>query len=709
MHFQLQQQQAAFEAQQAEFQRHTVRIQEEKRRQIEEEKKRFEMDQERARLEQEDLIRRQREDVEALRQQVYASQQAALQKEKEALLILQQQQQATILQQLGPMQIQPPVAQAPVVPVDPNIASTGATAPDAIVQAPGSAIAVSGVVVSVPLLAPKPTQIVQVSLPSPPSQASSDAPPEIPARLPRKKKKTPVSAGASLGQSSDDTLEQEGDELEPASSSKNLKRRKKTATFPPGDSTVPDGITPLSSASLPSANASSSSLPDLTSSSMSTLESPPTVLVDAVKRRPAAPNAPAPDLSDGGVRLSEAGVRALPDELTVLDIPNANMLTADSVQDFPRGLEVLIWTHNTCLDPRRTYLLPRRLTYLDLADNTQLDDHSCHSFPHTLTYLNLSSNNSITNEGMTSFKKLVNLQTLYLSSNSKITASSFDYLPRSLTHLNLNALKSMADHFIPLLPKGLKRLELGIGEGITSTAISQLTNTFGSLEQLDLSNNKFKGDVIPLFPRRLHTLKIGRCKFEDSDPAEGFPPNLTCLNIHSSRVSAKFILRLPSSIKDLDIGKSQISGSDLTKIASHFPELKALNISRVKVSDSNVRDIPRSLTRLDLSENDKLTDASIGSLPPELLWLDLGSTQLTESCAVVVPRKLEYLRLGTPKLNGHCIVSLPRSLTFLDVSATSFKTSELDRYAFPSLLKCLVVHDDNRSWAKTVKLPIVKK
>lgn len=462
------------------------------------------------------------------------------------------------------------------------------------------------------------------------------------------------------------------------------------------DSAVP-AASSSSATTFPSADPPIPSTPKTTSVS---------TIVDSTRRRPAGPSAKAPDLSLKGAFLTDSSVRALPDDCTALDIPHARDITGDCFQDLPRMLQTLILTENTRIKAFDIHHLPRGLTHLDLAHNTTLDDESASCLPKTLTHLNLACNSYITNAGIRHLKKAP-LTYLNLASNKKLSSLCFHDLSRSLTHLNLNGMPSIDPFDIASIPRSINRLELGSVSNMSSKDLALLTSHTDKLEYLDIHSNKFKGDAIKFFPRSLTVLLIDASKFKDSDSARAFPSSLNSLHISSSsKITIKFIQLLPPSITDLNIDSAKISGSDVPALGHTFPGLVTLSMASSKLSDGWVKFLPRNLVCLDLRHNEKLTDSSIDSFPPNLSILIIGSPFLTSDCSVLLPKKLVSLTLGTSNLTASCIKGLPRSLTSLSIPNSWLNTSSLHRSAFPPGLVSLTLHPENRQWAKHVGLPI---
>lgn len=144
----------------------------------------------------------------------------------------------------------------------------------------------------------------------------------------------------------------------------------------------------------------------------------------------------------------------------------------------------------------------------------------------------------------------------------------------------------------------------------------------------------------------------------------------------------------------LNVGTLKISGSKLLDISavSKLSRLRSLSLSDSGgVSDAQLRDLPASLTTLDLGRTG-VTDASIKNLPRGLSILNLGSTKVTgvgfrdlppglaslnleftgvtDEYLADLPRSLQHLGLGYTRVTDAGISKLPQGITSLDLDGT---------------------------------------
>ena len=118
--------------------------------------------------------------------------------------------------------------------------------------------------------------------------------------------------------------------------------------------------------------------------------------------------------SEHGINLS-----LLPNTLTVLSLPEDEMLTDDDLCNLPASLISLNLQCNTQITDVGVRRLPRSLTYLNLSYNYNITDAGLRDLPRSLTYLNLGRNNKITDEGVQDLPR--SLTSLYLNRRQRIT------------------------------------------------------------------------------------------------------------------------------------------------------------------------------------------------------------------------------------------------------------------------------------------------
>ena len=166
------------------------------------------------------------------------------------------------------------------------------------------------------------------------------------------------------------------------------------------------------------------------------------------------------------------------------------------------------------------------------------------------------TNNNLTNKLSTSFKHLINLETLNLSDNPNFNTEFKSEFKTSLTKLKEINLSSTKTKNLNNLPENLEKL---IAQKLTLREIPALPT---ELKELDLSNGDLKAvqNISPFFQAgKLEKLLLQNSKLRGVMPTSvNFQSTIKEINLSNNQFSGK----LPSWVKNLTSQKVKLNFSD---------------------------------------------------------------------------------------------------------------------------------------------------
>lgn len=246
--------------------------------------------------------------------------------------------------------------------------------------------------------------------------------------------------------------------------------------------------------------------------------------------------------------------------------------------------------------------------------------------------------------------KMAKLQGLWTESLESLTfspqyAECLKLLPRSrLTYLNLDNSrvndKSMLD-----LPDTLRHLVLAAAQGIiTDEMIPALPLDLSTLEIL--GTRELRGDVYP-FPRKLTSLSFSSFFKAASRSKQYLPkwsPYLTKLSIYTSLSTDETFMSLPPHLTELKL--RSLNGSAF----AYLPRtLLILDFSSGVAFDDNIADLPRGLRVYKArGSGEDLTDYSCSCWPPLLHTLANAATNISDEGIRQLPRSITSLEMRNP-------------------------------------------------------------
>ena len=177
-----------------------------------------------------------------------------------------------------------------------------------------------------------------------------------------------------------------------------------------------------------------------------------------------------------------------------------------------------------------------------------------------------------------------------------------------------------------------------------------------SLRVLNLSHNEL-ADLHPLMDlANLEQLDLSYNELTDLRPLIGLPA-LSALNVSHNEVPETASIGSVTGLKTLDLSSNPILDfSGLSKLTG----LRSLTLCDTKISDTELSSLYtlRSLTNLDLTENEGLSDVAVGMLRSELPSCVISTSELVYEvsfCGHLVrsdEKKLSYAGSGLSDLHG---------------------------------------------------------
>eukprot|EP00049_Salpingoeca_infusionum_P001731 m.50457 g.50457 ORF g.50457 m.50457 type:complete len:1406 (-) comp11164_c0_seq1:2280-6497(-) len=296
-----------------------------------------------------------------------------------------------------------------------------------------------------------------------------------------------------------------------------------------------------------------------------------------------------------------------PDTIQHLDL-SYNYIPTIANRTWPSSLQALLLSNNLLQHPpySLTGALPASLVVLELQTNqiSSLDDFRC---PPGLLELDLSEN-SISTIDAVGFADTI--ENLFLSSNSLTDVQSV-FWPTNLLELTLESNDITA---VPTTwPMNLNTLNLA-GNAITSID-GQAWPT--KLVELNLSDNQLTSIANQTWPERLRTLYLGSNLITTPiDSATEFPGSVEVLQLHNNRIPSIDMSPLPIALYTFTCYENE-----LTEVPSNmdlFTDITSLDLSINKITNvTGAQTWPPYLEKLILDNNllDHPTHANFSSLP----------------------------------------------------------------------------------------------
>jgi serine/threonine protein kinase len=268
---------------------------------------------------------------------------------------------------------------------------------------------------------------------------------------------------------------------------------------------------------------------------------------------------------------------------------------------------------------------------------------------------------------------------------------------RTIYDLNLSTNQSLRDEHIQYLPRTLHSLDLACNASITVKCASHLPTT---LQSITLARSKSVSELSDAVISSFNETSIFSLHSPNSsqmpDPAPSSPPLTSSPSLTRAKVSKVGVLELPRWLQQ------NLSLASLSHVSS-FPIVEMTLTHATHMTDEYMGLIPRSVTKLELGECNRVTDRGIALLPPQLVSLTLSSSILSCYVSKHLPQSLTELKLGSSLLRLVSDVPLPPALLTLCLGNTALFAdfSMLPR----SVLKLDLGRSPNFSDADVPKLP----
>ena len=284
----------------------------------------------------------------------------------------------------------------------------------------------------------------------------------------------------------------------------------------------------------------------------------------------------------GATKISNVGLSLLPANLTSLDLRKNEKLTSSCFEHLPQRLTALqIGGPNMNIAIADGKRLPRGLTTLNLSNVHIEGNKVTKTLPRALSTLIIVLRGESVSSGMSSF------------------------IPRTVTHLYVSKMdrnaSSWDNSFIEALTTNqLKFLHLSPAHSIDNAAAPRLPVT---LISLDLGNANMNYAAIPLLPRGLTKLNIRHWRALNDESLAQLPRGLDSLAlIHSDFVSDEAIASLPPNLTHLELRTSfKLTDSCIPLLPKGLRSLH-LNGS-YRLTDACIRALPPNITSLRISDH----------------------------------------------------------------------------------------------------------
>ena len=255
------------------------------------------------------------------------------------------------------------------------------------------------------------------------------------------------------------------------------------------------------------------------------------------------------------IRLTDAGLGALPSTLTSLTIEMCPRVGDPTLQALPNGLLELHAAECERISDTGLKALPRGLQLLDISHCSLITDMGIRYLPPDLKTLNLRGCASVTERGIEDlppYLRDLDISSYQLVSRRwcgvRISNSDLSYLPESLTALNISGCPgitgmglrhlrcdlrtlvandiSFLDVYFQLLPKSLTNLEISNCE-LTLSGLEHLS-VVANIEVLKLLGGSIKLFEVPslrIFPR-LREIHVPTSGAADLSMLQKFPKHI---------------------------------------------------------------------------------------------------------------------------------------------------------------------------------------
>ncbi|XP_004486464.1 LRR receptor-like serine/threonine-protein kinase GHR1 [Cicer arietinum] len=335
---------------------------------------------------------------------------------------------------------------------------------------------------------------------------------------------------------------------------------------------------------------------------------------------------------------------ALPPSLTKLNsIVSLNLSHNGFTGKIPKGFELIsslekLDLHSNMLDGPLDveFMLLSGASYVDLSDNLLVSSDSGKFLPRiseSIKYLNLSHNqltgSLVGGAEQPVFQNLKVLDLSYNQLNGELPGFDFVY--------DLQVLKLSNNRFSGFIPNGLLKgdslvlTELDLSANNLSGPLSMITST--TLHSLNLSSNGFTGEL-PLLTGSCAVLDLSNNKFEGNLTRMLKWGNVEYLDLSRNHLAGNIPEVTPQFLRMnyLNLSHNDLS-HDLPRVLTQYPKLRVLDISSNQFKGLLLPDFFTMQTLQELHLEDNLISGSINlssSLDQSHLQvLDLSHNQLT--------------------------------------------------------------------------------
>lgn len=336
---------------------------------------------------------------------------------------------------------------------------------------------------------------------------------------------------------------------------------------------------------------------------------------------------------------------------------------------------------NKCrLEEKVLRRLPPFLNIL-ILNNCGIKNDDLKYLPLTLKRLTLGDCKDITDDAMKEFPE--GLQKLTLAGAEKLTNAALKMLPPSLATLEITLCKSITDEGVKSLPKTIRRLSLTSCANISSKCFISLPP---KLEYLDLIHTSAKlSEDFKNLPISVQDMRFCSCTGVAKDTAQFVPRTLKRLSlIHCVDLNSDIMKLLPVPLNFLSL-----YGCATDQLLEHLqPSITELDLSECqRITDACVQYFPENMKKLFLRHT-PITDEGIISISkkcPKLEELDIGSCAITDEALRHLPPSLTYANLwGCEKITSAGVKSLHQRLKYCSTNVAYVIMKELFVHKFGS-------------------------
>jgi len=329
-------------------------------------------------------------------------------------------------------------------------------------------------------------------------------------------------------------------------------------------------------------------------------------------------------------------------------------LTPQCLQYLPRNLKHLIIDEGSFESNDLCSHLPSSLTCLEVLTETIFTADMLDMVPPTIRTLILRRTYTLSDSIIPILlKPTKNIRNLELG-GINLGSTVLEHIPTSCDTIDLETMISILRS--TLRPKTeLVSLDSGWKEHLLEVDLLKLPSHITSLQ---IGGENFTPDALRFIPQSIIDLRISKLVNVDGTSIAHLSPNLKRLDlVWCEDLTDEDIRSLPTSLTHLDLRYCgnltdecvrflpreliflNLSSAPLTDSSSeHLPPLlQALHLDYSLYTSRSVPNWPRTLTSINLDENDNFCDVDFSALPPSLThvkwhWTSEMATQCSQKC-----------------------------------------------------------------------------